>query len=87
MSDLIKMQSVNKAEVLKTYAGLYDVFGDNEVICIELNKIFDRLRDLPPVQAEVDKAFELGQKMRNQKSFAARIASTLKNLVSIVRAI
>ena len=41
MSDLIKKQSVNKAEVLKTFADLYDVFGDNEVICIELNKIFD----------------------------------------------
>lgn len=42
--------AVSKAEVLETYAELYDVFDDNKNIKNELNKVYDKLNDLPYAQ-------------------------------------
>lgn len=47
------MSAVSKADVLETYADLYDVFEDNKAICKELHKIYDRLNTLPSTQSEI----------------------------------
>lgn len=39
--------AVSKAEVLETYAELYDIFDDNKYIKQELNKVYDKLNALP----------------------------------------
>lgn len=48
------MSAVSKADVLETYADLYDVFEDNKAIRKELDKIYDRLNTLPSIQPEPD---------------------------------
>ena len=47
MKDLI-----SKADVLETYAELYDRFEDNQFIRKELNKVYDKLNGLPYAQPE-----------------------------------
>lgn len=47
MKDLI-----SKADVLETYAELYDTFEDNQFIRKELNKVYDKLNGLPYAQPE-----------------------------------
>ena len=47
------MSAVSKADVLETYADLYDVFEDNKAICKELDKIYDRLNTLPSAQPDI----------------------------------
>lgn len=42
--------AVSKAEVLEIYADLYDVFDDNKEIQKELDKVFDRINELPSAQ-------------------------------------
>ena len=46
------MSAISKADVLETFAGLYDVFEDNKSIRNELDKVYDRLNALPSVQPE-----------------------------------
>jgi len=41
------IDAVSKAEVLETYAELYDVFDDNREIKKELHKVYDKLNALP----------------------------------------
>lgn len=41
------IDAVSKAEVLETYAELYDVFDDYKNIKKELNKVYDKLNALP----------------------------------------
>lgn len=48
MSDLI-----DRAEVLETYAELYDIFDDNQAIQNEFTKVYEKLRNLPSVQSEI----------------------------------
>ena len=72
MSDLI-----SKAEVLETYAELFDVFDDSKEIRKELCKVYAKINKLPSAkpytdeeiqrmseleQAEIEKAYELGRK-------------------------
>ena len=49
MSDLV----VRKADVLEIYATLYDVFDDNKAIRAELDKIYEMLNGLLPVDQEI----------------------------------
>ncbi len=42
--------AISKAEVLETYAELYDVFEDNKGIQKELHKVYDKLNALPSAQ-------------------------------------
>lgn len=43
---------ISKADVLETYAELYDTFEDNRFIRKELNKVYDKLNGLPYAQPE-----------------------------------
>ena len=56
MADLIYKQAaidaVSKADVLETYAELYDVFDDYKEIKKELHKVYDKLNALPSAQVE-----------------------------------
>lgn len=45
--------AVSKAEVLETYADLYDVFEDNKEICKELHRVYDRLNNLSSSRPEI----------------------------------
>ena len=44
--------AISKADMLETYADLYDVFEDNDQIRKELNKVYDKLNALPFVMPE-----------------------------------
>lgn len=44
--------AVSRADVLETYADLYDVFEDSRAICKELHKVYDRINALPAVQPQ-----------------------------------
>ena len=44
MSDL-----ASKAEVLETYAELFDMFDDSKEICKELCKVYDKIMGLPTI--------------------------------------
>jgi len=46
MSDL-----TSKAEVLETYAELFDMFDDSKEICKELCKVYDKIMGLPTIDA------------------------------------
>ena len=46
------MDLIDRADVLETFAELYDVFEDNKEIHKELHKVYDKLRTLPAVQPE-----------------------------------
>lgn len=46
------MRAISKADVLETFADLYDVFEDNKAIRKELDKVYDRLNALPSVTPE-----------------------------------
>lgn len=49
---ILKMRDLtSKAEVLETYAELFDVFDDNKEICKELCKVYDKIRGLPILDA------------------------------------
>ena len=41
------IDAVSKAEVLETYAELYDVFDDYKEIIKELHKVYDKINALP----------------------------------------
>ena len=45
--------AVSKADVLETYAELYDVFDDNKEIKNELHKIYDKINALQAAQPEI----------------------------------
>ena len=48
---ILKMRDLTtKAEVLETYAELFDVFDDNKEICKELCKVYDKIRGLPTIE-------------------------------------
>lgn len=49
---VLKMRDLtSKAEVLETYAELFDMFDDSKEICKELCKVYDKIRGLPPIDA------------------------------------
>lgn len=41
----------SKAEVLETYAELFDMFDDSKEICKELCKIYDKISGLPTIDS------------------------------------
>ena len=47
------MSTISKADVLETFADLYDVFEDNKAIRKELDKVYDRLNALPSAQSRL----------------------------------
>ena len=48
---ILKMRDLTtKAEVLETYAELFDMFDDNKEICKELCKVYDKIRGLPTIE-------------------------------------
>ena len=42
---------ISKAEVLETYAELYDIFDDNAAICEELHKVYAKINSLKELEA------------------------------------
>lgn len=46
--------AVSRADMLETYADLYDIFEDNDQIRKELNKVYDKLNALPSVTPRPD---------------------------------
>lgn len=49
----MKNKLVDKAEVLETFGELYDIFDDYREIQKEIDKIYDKINDLPYVDVEV----------------------------------
>lgn len=49
----MKNRLVDKAEVLETFGELYDIFDDYSEIQKEIDKIYDKINDLPYVDVEV----------------------------------
>lgn len=49
----MKNRLVDKAEVLETFGELYDIFDDYREIQKEIDKIYDKINDLPYVDVEV----------------------------------
>jgi uncharacterized iron-regulated protein len=47
------LDAVSRADVLETYADLYDVFEDNKQISKELHKVYDRLNALPSAEPKL----------------------------------
>lgn len=47
-----RIDSVSRAEMLETYADLYEVFDDNPYIRKELDKVYDQLNGLQSVEPE-----------------------------------
>lgn len=45
---------VDKAEVLETYAELFEIFDDNGAIQRKLYKIYDKINDLPYVDSSAE---------------------------------
>lgn len=58
--------SISKVDVLETYADLYDVFDDNKLIRIELDKVYDKLNGLKEQEARVLSRGELVELERAQ---------------------
>ena len=46
--------TVSKADVLETYAELYDIFDDYKEIKKELYKVYDKLNALPYIQPTIE---------------------------------
>ena len=56
MSDL-----TSKAEVLETYAELFDMFDDSKEICKELCKVYDKIMGLPTIEPRRGKWIKDGE--------------------------
>lgn len=48
----MKNRLVDKAEVLETFGELYDIFDDSREIQKEIDKIYDKINDLPYIDVE-----------------------------------
>lgn len=57
--------AVSRADMLETYADLYDIFEDNDQIRKELNKVYDKLNALPSVTPRPDQYEDALKKIKN----------------------